>query len=144
ASRGSSRCTVRPARGRRSACIFPARKPVRRARAEHRRRLLAAGLIAWACAGSVQAMPAAAEDQPAATVPAEAAVELYFFWSENCPRCLSARPFVQALGARHGWLTVHDLEVTANPANARLYVSLARSLGQEAHSVPAFVFCGEL
>jgi thiol-disulfide isomerase/thioredoxin len=78
------------------------------------------------------------------TVDGERLVVLYFFWSEHCPHCHEARPFVEALERRHDWLHVRDLEVSDDPENARLYVALARRVGEAARSVPAFVFCGEM
>jgi hypothetical protein len=74
----------------------------------------------------------------------EARVHLWFFWSQACPHCLDARPVVQRLADSHPWLALHSHEVTANPANTRLYVEMARALGQEARAVPAFILCGEM
>ncbi len=74
----------------------------------------------------------------------EPTLQLYFFWSKTCPHCLQARPFVAQLAEQRDWVRLHDLELTENPGNARLYVELAASLGQEARSVPAFLFCGQM
>ncbi len=71
-------------------------------------------------------------------------IHLYYFWSATCPHCREASPFVAELARRHPWLVVHDAEVTRDRANAERYVALARSLGQEASSVPAFLFCGRM
>lgn len=71
-------------------------------------------------------------------------VQLYFFWSRHCPHCNEARPFIERLPADYSWLTLRSLEVSGSAANARLYVDLARSLGQEASAVPGFLFCGEM
>lgn len=71
-------------------------------------------------------------------------VELYFFWSDRCPHCAEARPFVRTLAGRHPWLRLHSLEVTGSRDNARRYAELAARLGEEAASVPAFLFCGEM
>ncbi len=75
---------------------------------------------------------------------AEPTIQLYFFWSKSCPHCLHARPFVDQIAEQRGWLQVHDLEITENPDNARLYVELADALGRQANSVPAFLFCGQM
>lgn len=77
-------------------------------------------------------------------VQGEPTVQLYFFWSKTCPHCLRARPFIEELADQRSWVRLHDLELTENPDNARLYVDLAASLGQEARSVPAFLFCGQM
>ncbi len=71
-------------------------------------------------------------------------VHLYFFWSAACPHCLEAKPFVDSLPTRHPWLVLHSHEINASPANATLYVAMAREVGEKAESVPGFVFCGEL
>lgn len=71
-------------------------------------------------------------------------IQLYFFWSSNCPHCLEALPFVERLAGEYEWLQLHSLEVSASPQNARRYVALARVLGQEASAVPGFLFCGEM
>lgn len=69
-------------------------------------------------------------------------VELYFFWSQTCPHCLEARPDVAAMAAELPWLRLHDLEVSRHPENAARYRALAAGLGQDAQSVPGFLFCG--
>jgi len=71
-------------------------------------------------------------------------VQLWFFWSKRCPHCLEARPWVEALPAHHPWLELHSLELIDHPEHVRRYVSMAASLGQEARSVPAFLFCGQM
>jgi len=71
-------------------------------------------------------------------------VGLWFFWSERCPHCREALPFVAALSAQHPWLEVRSLELTRNGENAALYVRMAAALGQEARAVPAFLVCGQM
>ncbi|MEW5769269.1 MAG: hypothetical protein AB1831_02785 [Pseudomonadota bacterium] len=73
-----------------------------------------------------------------------AQVHLYFFWSARCPHCLEARPYIEALPARHPWLRLHSLEISVSPDNLRLYVDMAAGLGEEARSVPALLYCGEM
>ncbi|MGB8302044.1 MAG: hypothetical protein WCE67_13450, partial [Azonexus sp.] len=48
-----------------------------------------------------------------------ASVHLYFFWSEHCPHCLDARPFVAAIPLERPWVKLHALEVSRNRDNAR-------------------------
>ena len=74
----------------------------------------------------------------------EPRVHLYFFWTRTCPHCQAARPFVAALPQRHAWLVVHSHELTADAEAADTYVAMAEALGQDASSVPAFLFCGRL
>jgi len=72
----------------------------------------------------------------------DARIHFYFFWSETCPHCLEAHPFIDALPDEYPWLEVHDFEVSGNAGNAQLYGEMAAALGQEARSVPGFIFCG--
>jgi len=71
-------------------------------------------------------------------------VQLHFFWSVSCPHCLEARPFVEAMPVSRPWLALHSLELTRHPEHARQYEKMAAQLGQEAASVPALLFCGEM
>lgn len=86
----------------------------------------------------------AAPPPAAATDDAGAEVHLHFFWSQTCPHCRRARPFVESLPERYPWLTVHSLDVSGDPANAALYVDMASDLGVQARAVPAFLFCGAM
>ncbi len=73
----------------------------------------------------------------------EVSIDLYFFWSETCPHCQRAKPFIESLPALYPWVEIHSLPLTRDePDNIRLYVEMARALGEEAQSVPAFFFCG--
>jgi thiol-disulfide isomerase/thioredoxin len=71
-------------------------------------------------------------------------VHLYFFWSKKCPHCQQALPFVRKLQTRHDWLLVHSLELTEHPQHVEQYINMAAMLGQEARSVPAFLWCGRM
>ena len=44
----------------------------------------------------------------------------------------------------HPWIHVHEHELTRSKASLALYVEMARILGEEARSVPAFFVCGRL
>lgn len=96
-------------------------------------------LLAWSpfsnAAGDPQWIARDAQGEPL--------VHLYFFWSPTCSHCQAARPFVEALPGRQPWVLLHSLEVT-DRSNAQRYVDLAAGLGQEARSVPAFLFCGRM
>lgn len=71
------------------------------------------------------------------------AVTLYFFWSERCPHCLQARPFVESLPVSHPWVRVESYELYNHPVNRLRYLEFAALLGLEAGSVPTFLWCGE-
>ena len=71
-------------------------------------------------------------------------VHLYFFWSQKCPHCLRAVPFVDSLSRDYSWLVVHSAEISQNRQNLERYVEMATTLGQEPSSVPAFLVCGRM
>jgi thiol-disulfide isomerase/thioredoxin len=74
----------------------------------------------------------------------EVQVHLYFFWSESCPHCQHAHPFIESLAKQYHWVTVHDLELTNYPKNVEQYVAMAAELGEQAQYVPAFFVCGTM
>lgn len=71
-------------------------------------------------------------------------IHLYFFWSKKCPHCREALPFVKQLQTQHEWLQIHSLELTEHPEHVQQYINMAAMLGQEARSVPAFLWCGQM
>ncbi|KPJ93358.1 MAG: hypothetical protein AMJ55_08155 [Gammaproteobacteria bacterium SG8_15] len=71
-------------------------------------------------------------------------VNLYFFWSKKCPHCRDAVPFIEQLDKKHAWLTVYSRELTEYPDHIEQYIAMAAKLGQEARSVPAFLWCGNM
>lgn len=73
-----------------------------------------------------------------------ARVNLWFFWSERCPHCREALPFIERLEREVPWLRVRSHELSRDRSNVALYVGMAEALGQEARSVPAFILCGRL
>lgn len=71
-------------------------------------------------------------------------VQLYFFWSLTCPHCTAAHPYIEAIPQARPWVKLHALELSHHPENVRKYEAMARALGEEAASVPAWLFCGEI
>ena len=71
-------------------------------------------------------------------------VQLYFFWSLTCPHCNEAHPHVEAIPRARPWVELHSLELSRHPENVRRYESMAQQLGEDAASVPALLFCGEM
>ena len=71
-------------------------------------------------------------------------INLYFFWSKKCPHCREALPFVEKLGKKHQWLKIYSNELTEHPEHIEQYISMAAQLGQEARSVPAFLWCANM
>jgi hypothetical protein len=97
-----------------------------------------------ALATCLVALPALADTWHSVDTEGSPRIHLYFFWTETCPHCQAARPFVEALPARHPWLELHSHNLNADREAARRYVDMAASLGETARSVPAFLFCGRL
>lgn len=104
------------------------------------------GIALLLAAATAPGQPAAVGNNPWANINAqgEVHIQLYFFWSTQCPHCRQALPFVTGLAQRTPWLELQSLEVNANRTHARRYRDLAATLGQEANSVPAFLFCGTM
>jgi len=71
-------------------------------------------------------------------------IHLYFFWSEKCPHCLKARPDVLAIDKEFDWLILHSLQIVDNPQNVQKYINMVAMFGNDARSVPTFMFCGNL
>lgn len=71
-------------------------------------------------------------------------VHLYLFWSLTCPHCLTARPQILELVRQHGWIRLHDHELSENPANVERFIEMAKSLGEEAQAVPTLIYCGQM
>lgn len=71
-------------------------------------------------------------------------VQLYFFWSLTCPHCAEAHPYIEALPEARPWVKLHSLELSRHPENVRQYQAMAQQLGEDAASVPALLFCGEM
>ncbi len=105
-----------------------------------------AGLALLLVIAAAPCQPADTQGNPWANIDAqgEARIQLYFFWSTHCPHCIRALPFISGLAQRYPWLELQALEVNADGAHARRYRELAATLGQEANSVPAFLFCGTM
>jgi hypothetical protein len=71
-------------------------------------------------------------------------VHLWFFWSETCPHCQQARPFVEAIPRQRPWVVLHALEVSRHRDNAQRFVHMAAELGQPAEAVPTLIWCGRM
>ena len=71
-------------------------------------------------------------------------IHLYFFWSKKCPHCLKAQPDIVDIDKSLPWLKLHSYELVEHPENIRLYTTMATKLGNDARSVPTFMFCGNL
>lgn len=77
-------------------------------------------------------------------VDGEKRVHLYFFWSETCPHCQEAHPFIEAIPRGRPWVTLHSLEVSRDRENGRRFNEMAKSIGQRVEGVPALIYCGRM
>lgn len=71
-------------------------------------------------------------------------VHLYLFWSKGCPHCLEARPRLLDLAARHGWIRLHEHELSEHRENVDRFVEMASQVGGEARAVPTLIYCGRM
>lgn len=71
-------------------------------------------------------------------------IHLYFYWSEKCPHCQNALPDILEMDRSYPWLSLHSFELSSSPENVQKYIAMTSRFGNEAVSVPAFVFCGNL
>lgn len=70
-------------------------------------------------------------------------IVLHYFYSDTCPVCTEAKPFIAALH-EIDWLEVRAFEVSANRDNAIRYRDTAAAIGGQARSVPAYIACGSM
>ncbi len=71
-------------------------------------------------------------------------VQLYVFWSTDCPHCRRAVRFIRdQLVGELPWLDARLLELS-DPANVVRYQTMAAALGAGAAYVPAFFYCGRM
>lgn len=70
-------------------------------------------------------------------------IVLHYFYSDTCPVCTEAKPFIEAL-REVAWLEVRAFEVSANRDNALRYRDTAAAVGGQARSVPAYISCGAM
>lgn len=71
-------------------------------------------------------------------------MHMYVFWSETCPHCEVAVPFMRDMEKKHSWLNVEFKEVSKSPKNMELYRAMATAIGEDARLVPAFLWCGTM
>lgn len=71
-------------------------------------------------------------------------IQLYFFWTQTCPHCRKARPFIEALPADYPWLDLRSYNLNRDMAGGLHYSRMAKALGESAQAVPAFLFCGKI
>jgi glutaredoxin len=96
-----------------------------------RRVALLAGWLVLFAAGACRA------DAPDVVDPRP--VEIHFISGAGCPHCAEARPFLDALAARHPRVRVHELEIWTQRQNRAPAAELAARWGIELASVPVIL-----
>jgi len=71
-------------------------------------------------------------------------IHLYFFWSKKCLHCLKARPDIIDIDSEYPWLKLHSFELVDNQEHVQRFINMSAGFGDEASSVPTFMFCGNL
>jgi len=75
----------------------------------------------------------------------EVTVDFYFFWSDTCPHCRKAKPFIGKLPDTYPWLTLHSYNINeVDQNNARLFTEMLADAGERSFAVPAFFYCGKI
>ncbi|MBY6017828.1 thioredoxin family protein [Ferrimonas balearica] len=69
-------------------------------------------------------------------------ITLYFFWSQTCPHCAEAHPFVDALAEHYPWIKLEAHKVS-DADTLPLWRSVAAETGVPANSVPYLAYCGQ-
>lgn len=69
-------------------------------------------------------------------------VDLYFFYTEGCPYCAKVKPFLDGLKNQYPGLRLYEYEISQDPVNQELYLTMVKAYGKEPEGVPA-VFIGE-
>ncbi|MBR6422288.1 thioredoxin family protein [bacterium] len=64
----------------------------------------------------------------------------YFFYSESCPHCHEAMPFVEELEKEFPNIEFKKLELSKAPENMAIFNKKVESLGIKGGGLPTFVF----
>ena len=71
---------------------------------------------------------------------AQKAGVFYFFYSDSCPHCHEAMPFVDELERERPDIEIRKLEVSKSPENLAIFRKKAEKLGIKGGGVPTFIF----
>ena len=64
----------------------------------------------------------------------------YFFYSESCPHCHDAMPFLEALEKEFPNIEFNKLEISEHPEHLAIFNKKMEKLGAQVGGVPTFVF----
>lgn len=109
--------------------------------------LLALLLVTWLGSAWGETTPAAADPDFwfGTDAAGETTIQLYFFWTETCPHCQRARPFVARLSEELPWLEVRSVPLSEQrPDDVALFLRMTEQLATTSPAVPAFLFCGQM
>ncbi len=85
------------------------------------------------------------EDWYPGTAAGDPAVALYFVYSETCPHCAEAKPFIEYLENSYDWLEVTRVSVqAATDEQVDLVIGLMESVGEVSPYVPTFLYCEQM
>ncbi len=65
--------------------------------------------------------------------------DFYFFYSQSCPHCKEAHPFIQELKGRYPQIVFHEYEISKSDENRELFKKKCEELKIESRGVPTFV-----
>lgn len=74
----------------------------------------------------------------------QAVIQFYFYWSDKCPHCAAAMPYVDRLALERTDVQVHSFQLVGAPDNVARYEVMASALGEEARTVPGFFVCNTM
>lgn len=64
----------------------------------------------------------------------------YFFYSNRCPHCKAAHPFINKLKKEYPKIDFRELEVLKVPENRKLFMKMVSEKGIQGGGVPTFIF----
>jgi len=64
----------------------------------------------------------------------------YFFYSNRCPHCKVAHPFINKLKKEYPKINFKELEVMKVPENRKLFIKMINERGIQGGGVPTFIF----
>lgn len=71
-------------------------------------------------------------------------IQFYFYWSNKCPHCAEALPYLDNLSILRTDVELHSYQLVGEPDNVARFQVMASALGETARSVPAFILCNTM
>jgi thiol-disulfide isomerase/thioredoxin len=73
----------------------------------------------------------------------ENSVNIYFFWGEGCPHCVTQKPFLLELKEKYPEIEIHEFEVWGSSKNRQYLVAVGNRLRTDISGVPFTVIGDE-